>query len=438
MTTKIIFDITLTIIIIYIFFIYNVENFVDTSETYKEIKDVVKKIYNEDVESIRKLSEIAKKLHTDSSSLTIPGQLIVDNTTGQTGEIICTDSFANGNITIGSNNALIKQNGDISGNNLSLKGNISNIGNITVTKGTITGNQIQLKNTLKKDNWIISNIKSNNDTINNNNKLSFMRMNEDIEKGTALDLYDDGNVKIPGNLKVDTLTVDNILIKRNKARYIRVGNMQSDLNKLVGENKVKTSGLAVDDYWSLIEIKVFDHKGIDITATASGITVKNVEGGGEAYTKTITTTKTSKSIYLPSENKPQNIINNMIYSDPRKPSDNLSTTNILGYHGGKGPQQLEIDLVNEYDISYIELYNRFSVVSDNQIIKDGKVDTKYSTSSGYDGIAGVGIHETSRMNGTIVELISSIPPGKTLDDRIINRSIHTGLWTKIYVKQYIL
>ena len=444
MTTKLLFDITLTIIIIYIFFIYNVENFVDTSETYKEIKDVVKKIYNEDVESIRKLSEVAKKLHTNSSSLTIPGQLIVDNTTGQTGEIIYTDSFANGNITIGSNNALIKQNGDISGNNLSLKGNISNIGNITVTKGTITGNQIQLKNTLKKDNWIISNIKSNNDTINNNNKLSFMRMNEDIEKGTALDLYDDGNVKIPGNLKVDTLTVDKILIKRNKARYIRVGNMQStDLNKLVGEkNEVNTSELAVNDYWSLIEIKIFDHKGINITTTTTGIGVTGIEGG--AYTNTITTGagiyKSSKDIYLPSENKPQNIINGRIYSDSRKPSDNLSTTNILGYHGGKGPQQLEIDLVNEYDISYIELYNRFSVISDNKIMIDGEKKSKsdYTSNNNYDGIPGVGIDETSRMNGTIVELISSIPPGKTLDDRIINRSIHTGIWTRIYVKQYIL
>ena len=252
MTTKLIFDITLTIIIIYIFFIYNVEHATNVSETqtYKEIKDFVKKIYNEDVEDIRYLSDVAKKLHTDSYSLTIPGQLIVDNTTDQTGEIIFTDCFANGNITIGSNKALIKQNGDISGNNLILKGNISNIGNITVTKGIISGNQIQLKNTLKKNNWIISNTKSNNNTINNNNKLSFMRMNEDIENGSALDLYDDGNVKIPGNLKVDTLTADNVLIKRNRARYIRVGNIHStDLYDLFGGKKEdKKSEFAVADY----------------------------------------------------------------------------------------------------------------------------------------------------------------------------------------------
>jgi hypothetical protein len=446
MTTKLIFDITLTIIIIYIFFIYNVEHATNVSETqtYKEIKDFVKKIYNEDVEDIRYLSDVAKKLHTDSYSLTIPGQLIVDNTTDQTGEIIFTDCFANGNITIGSNNALIKQNGDISGNNLILKGNISNIGNITVTKGIISGNQIQLKNTLKKDNWIISNIKSNNDTINNNNKLSFMRMNEDIENGSALDLYDDGNVKIPGNLKVDILTADNVLIKRNRAQYIRVGNMQStDLYNLFGIKKdATTSDFAVNNYWSLIEIRVFDREGINRSSTSNdtGVSVKSLKG--IPYTRFVKSGigvyATSKEIYSANENKITNIINGEIYSNPNKPSDNLSITNIKGYHGDTGKHQLEIDLVNEYDISYIELYNRFSNILDTQIMINGDVNKKYSTSLGFDGIAGEGINVSSRMNGTIVELISAIPPGKTEQDRIINRSIHTGLWTDVYFKQYTL
>ena len=55
MTIKLIFDITLTIIIIYIFFIYNVEHATDVSDTDKQITDAVERIYLTDVEAIRNL-----------------------------------------------------------------------------------------------------------------------------------------------------------------------------------------------------------------------------------------------------------------------------------------------------------------------------------------------------------------------------------------------
>jgi hypothetical protein len=42
------------------------------------------------------------------------------------------------------------------------------------------------------------------------------------------------------------------------------------------------------------------------------------------------------------------------------------------------------------------------------------------------------------MNGTIVELISDIPPGKAKTDRIINHRIDTGLWNNIYYKLFTL
>jgi hypothetical protein len=262
-----------------------------------------------------------------------------------------------------------------------------------------------------------------------------MRMNEDIENGSALDLYDDGNVKIPGNLKVDTLTADNVLIKRNRARYIRVGNIHStNLYDLFGENKKdKTSEFAVADYWSLIKIRVLDHDGNNILVTKTGISVMKIEGDPYTNTINIGTGAKQNPIYSANENKITNIINGNIYSNPGIPSDNLSISNILGYHGGKGIHQLEIDLVDEYDIACIELYNRYTSITDKQFrTSDGDLKNKNEneTSISYDGIPGIGIKVSSRMNGTIVELISA--------DKIINRSIHTGLWTDVYFKQYIL
>ena len=87
MTTKIIFDITLIIVIIYIFFIYNVEHNSDLPDTNKQIIDAVKKIYQVDVEAIRNLSAVASNLLTENK-LTIPGNINV------CGEIIFKNCFA--------------------------------------------------------------------------------------------------------------------------------------------------------------------------------------------------------------------------------------------------------------------------------------------------------------------------------------------------------
>jgi hypothetical protein len=473
MTTKLLFNITLTIIIIYIFFIYNVEKLEDTPDTNKQIKDVINSVYLADVDAIRKLADFASNLQT-TDNLTLPGQLIV------TGEISSTNCFASGNMTFGPDNttiiAQIKQNGDISGKNVSLTGTITNIGNITLTNGSINvssntnkGEQIQIINTLKKnvpnqsDKWIISNTATDNTasgntasgntasgntatdntatdntasgntasgntatdntasgntaTVNtatdntasggdfvginnffnslndvNNNKLSFTRMNGNVDNGSVLELYDNGNVIIPGNLEVSKLTTNYYLKKKNRARFIRVGNMQStDLKELMTNELPVSIDSAFDlavDYWHLIEIRVFNYKGDNISLNKN---VTKVPGTGEAYN---TTTKMN------------NITNGTVFVVRNKPSDNITN----GYQGGTGKHLLQIDLEDEHNISHIELYNRY--YDDNDDI-------------------------SHRMNGTIVELISG-KKDEPEKPEIINHRIHTGIWYNTYSKEFPL
>ena len=455
MTTKLIFDIILTIVIIYIFFIYNVENLEDTSETNNQIKKAINQVYMADIEAIRNLSAVASKLNS-VNKLTIPGNLIVS------GEIKSTNCFASGNIAIGSNvtkiNAQIKQNGDIDGNNLNLNGSITNIGNITVTNGNINvstdtykGDQIQLINTHKKDypeqadKWIISNMKSNNDTINNN-KLSFTRMNGDIDKGVGLDLYDNGKVNIPGNLEVSYCSVNNLLSRRNKAQYIRVGNIKSiDLvERSTGvklDSTKQISEFSLQYNWHLIEIRVFDINNDNVShlkpvEKLSGETYFDDEGwtdNGYKNKKGEKIKYNNKDRMRSSENLITNIVNGQIFKTGENLSDNMKTGFVTGYQGrGRGggdnaKHQIEINLGKEYDISHIELYNRYNDYHDSRTDEgNDKTNPTY------------GFPYTSRMNGTIVELISEIPPGKTKEDRIINHRIDTGLWHFIYSKVFIL
>jgi len=408
MTTKIILDITLTIIIIYIFFIYNVEHNSNLSDTDEIIN--VRSKYKEDIKQIKYLYDIAKKIQIENEYLTVSQkQLIIGS--DATGDIRFTDCFASGYISVGS--AKINQNGDIFGNNLKLNGSISNnsniiTGSIIASANNDKGDLIQLINTQKKDDkWIISNTKS--DDINNN-KLSFTKMigntgaTDNTKYISVLELYDNGDVNIPGNLKVSTLVTNNIFQKRNKARYIRVGNMITiglpDLNGKIEE--INNSELAVENNWSLIEIKVINHSGKNVALNKDVSIINSI-----AYRK--------NNIFganLYDDNKYSNIINGIIFNG-NIPHDNLSSGNVTGYFGGDGFHQLEIDLNNEDDIYSIELYNRFNgSKSDN------------------------GIHISARMNGTVVELISG--DKNKPETLIINRRIHTGLWTSVYSKEYIL
>ena len=390
MTTKIIFDITLTIIIIYIFFIYNVEHNSDVSDKdtsiiyeTEEIKNVRSK-YIDDVKQIKYLYDIAKKIQIENEYLTVSQkQLIIGSgATGATGDIKFTDCFASGYISVGS--AKITQSGDIYGNNLNLKGSISNIGDILtgsiiVEANNDKGDLIELINTQKKDDkWIISNTKSKNI---NDNKLSFTKIIGNTKDISVLELYDNGDVNIPGNLKVSELYVNNIYQKRNKAKYIRVGNMiTTDLSSLNGQTK---SELAVPNYWSLTQIRVYDHKGDNVARSATNVSTIH-----------------SKTFTFPGYNNiPSNIVNSeLLYNNVP------GTSTMIGYYGGVGYHLLEIELKEEYDIYRIELYNMY-IPSD--------------------------LEKTSRMNGTMVELIN-------YDHSFVNRRIHTGLWTSVFSKEYTL
>jgi len=160
MTIKLIFDITLTIIIIYIFFIYNVEHATDGSTTggsttggsttggsntqfsdqqTKDIKNIINDLYMTDVDAIRNLSDVATKLQTQDK-LILPGQLNVqgklttnglnpsDMPVGWTGGLRFIDGYASGNMGFGPNattiNAQIDNGGNIMGKNLNLNGKI--------------------------------------------------------------------------------------------------------------------------------------------------------------------------------------------------------------------------------------------------------------------------------------------------------------------------
>jgi hypothetical protein len=522
MTIKLIFNITLTILIIYIFFIYSVENVENTTgqtntsftdQQKIDIKNIINELYMTDVDAIRNLSDVATKLQTQNK-LILPGQLNVQGKlatnnldplnmpTGWTGGIRFIDGYSSGNMGFGPDgttiNAQINKDGNINGKKLTfIDGNVSgnmgfgpnattinaqidkngnitgntltsNNGSISIVSNTIDTPGLNFVNTLKmgdgeSSTWVISNMKSNS-TNKNDNKLSFLRSLGFMKGNTpSLELYDSGDVNIPGNL-----TVNNIITKKNRARFIRVGNMKStdifteaelknnlantvvitsnntvvitsnntDIDAIKPNNnsgattnststitiplsnleiaafkmdeaqtsydqavakfamtstkyasaliKAKlstaTNSSLVQDNWTLIEIRVFDDTGKNIASEGNVTIVKgtkdNISGN--------------------------NIINNQIFKDPKNPSDNID----LGYRGSTGPQQLEIDLKGEYNISQIQLFNRQK------------------------------LSETIKMNDTIVELITgNKDKPETL---IINRRINTGLWDGIYYKEYML
>jgi hypothetical protein len=450
MTIKLIFDITLTIIIIYIFFIYNVEHATDVSDTDKQITDAVRRIYLADVEAIRNLGAVAGKLNT-GDKLDFPGQLNITKTlatngldptimpTGWTGgirfidgyssgnmgfgpdgttinakiekdgtitgkKLTFIDGYSSGNMVFGSNattiNAQIEKDGTITGNNLKLNGNITltkgSIGFGTGTalnaqikqNGDINGNNLILIGDINGNNLILTGDISGNNlvsqgNITSTNLISGNIISQDNISGgniTSTNLIS-GNIISQGNITGVNLIANNILTKRNKAQFIRVGNkMTTDIPNLDGSTNTDASPLAVD-YWTLIRIMVIS-RGVNV---AEGKPVSAI--GSTTENKPYAADKFTTASY-------QNIISTASYTTI---SDNYKA----GYHGDKGRHLLEIDLGGEYDIDAIELYNRYSSTYSN------------------------------RMNGTIIELISS-------DKKTINRRIHTGSWNTIYYKFFLL
>jgi hypothetical protein len=243
---------------------------------------------------------VAAKLNT-GDKLDFPKQLNIKTTlaingldptimpTGWTGGIRFIDGYSSGNMGFGPDgttiNAQIEKNGDITGNKLISKGILRLLdggsmyidnGNINIMSNTDPVH-IKLLNANKLGNdevfqWSISNMKSNSNN-KNDNKLSFSRTpaNNISTYTPSLELYDSGDVNIPGNL-----TVNNIITKKNRARFIRVGNMKSynifteAEYKRIGEepasttDSTSTTAPIIEKYWTLIEIRVFDDTGTNI------------------------------------------------------------------------------------------------------------------------------------------------------------------------------
>ena len=438
MTIKLILNITLTIIIIYIFFIYNVENLEDTPETNKQITDAVKKIYLADVEAIRNLGAVAAKLNT-GDKLDFPGQLNIKTTlatngldptilpTGWTGGIRFLDGYSSGNMGFGPDgrqvNARIDKEGNIEGNNLKILGNITltngSIGFGTGTalnakikeNGDINGNNLILTGNITSTNLFTGNITSTNLISQGNITSTNLISDNIISKGniTGVNLIADNiiskgnitstNLISQGNITGVNLIADNILTKRNKARYIRVGNkISTDIKNLDGSTTNESISKLAIDFWHLIQINVLSNG-------------KNISNG-----KVPTPVPGPSTDNLPwSGSSIANITNGTIFST--KPNtDNISN----GYSGSKGRHLYEIDLGEECNIDAIELYNRYHLNKD---------ENKDNTTT-YDVLI------TARMNGTIIELISG--DKNKPETLIINRRIHTGLWNSIYSKEYLL
>lgn len=134
------------------------------SNVSNDIKEGIRQVYLADVDAIRNLSEVAKKLQT--GGITNPGNLTVS-----------------GALT----------SGVLAAND-----------NISVTNGSNEGGRLRILNSLKNgkagqtNDWSIWNM-----TGGYGNKLSFWRYNGDgANAGPVLELNDNGNVNTNGNLRV--------------------------------------------------------------------------------------------------------------------------------------------------------------------------------------------------------------------------------------------
>jgi hypothetical protein len=232
------------------------------------------------------------------------------------------------------------------------------------------------------------------------NKLSFTTINNNLEN-SVLELFDTNvnnsvSVNIPGKLRVNKLSVDNIIINRNTAKIIRVGNVISNKTDFENNYMDDVEPSINNNKWHLIEIRVYNNTGSIISYNVS-------ENANVTLIKKPNTA---------SDFGKSNIVNGLIYKDTtqiRRSVDGYKDNITYGYEGTiSGEYLLQIELPDRYTISHIELYNRYTF------------NNNYSFSS--------------YMDNTIVELID-ITDNKKL---ILNRRIYTGSWIGVCSKTITL
>jgi hypothetical protein len=348
MKIDIIFLIVLSIIIAYTFLINKVEKMTnDTPSTTDQIKEAVKQHYLADVESIRNLSEVATKLQTDG--LTVPAHmnikgklnigsdsnakdfpdwlgLSVDNTTADATIRLKTKADDTKNVLLINRDGhftINNKNGDLFGvNQTGRTYNISTGDNVYdfIGRGNNPYITISKEGEYDKKAWYMQNYK-----IDETSKLFRFGVHGE---GAKLDIYQNGNVNFtgdiytPGNIIASkNVNVNGLVIeKRNRARYIKVGNLDSTIAK---------------DYWAPIELRAYDNSGNNV-----------VQG------KPVTVLQGSALNNTP----PGNITDGRIFNSPKELHDNWH----LGYLGNAGTNVLQIDLGAEIDLAQIVLFNRWS------------------------------------------------------------------------------
>lgn len=218
MDTENIFKIVIVLFIIYILFKINREKFVDTVTDIDRVKSMIDIIYQEDLSSIRKLSNIADGLNNNPNGTTVVGNTkfsgIIstnglnpnDMPTGWSGGIRTRDIFADGIILCGTLNngvlnssyASMNRDGNITCNSLNVStASISNTGNIScndiscssingtsITSTNITGTNINILSDYRIKDNVTEVLNSDNfdklrpvtyfNKINNKNEIGFI------------------------------------------------------------------------------------------------------------------------------------------------------------------------------------------------------------------------------------------------------------------------
>ncbi len=335
MKIDLVFLIVLGIIVSYIFVLYKVESMADVG-SLDQIKEAVKQVYNADVEAIRNLSNVATQIQ--ASGLTVPAHmnikgkmnigsdanakdfpewlgLSVENP-GDAHIRLKTKADENKNVYVINRDGHLRVNthgiGDMFGVNRD--GHTYNIHtgdhvHHFIGKGDNPYITISKEGEWGKKSWYLQNVKNDGD-----NKIFRIGVHDE---GPKLDIHRNGNAFFNGNV----YTGGHVLQKRNKARFIRVGNTDASIRK---------------DYWTLVEIRAYDHDGNNVVV---GKPVKILQGSA-----------------WENRTPPNRITDGAIFNAPTALHENWDK----GYHGNPGVNVLEIDLGAEIDLAQIELFNRWN------------------------------------------------------------------------------
>jgi hypothetical protein len=195
---------------------------------------------------------------------------------------------------------------------------------------------------------------------------------KDSPWGTHFPYLGDGNNYIRGDTIVDgniihpgVITSNRVNNKENNAQFIRIGN--------------KIDATLRKDYLTIIEVRVYSHSGENIALNKPVSIIEGKRWSGA----------------LNNDGLHGNITNGIIF-----PTNTHSDNWMHGFIGDIGINVLQIDLGAEYNISQIEIFNRWNDLFD------------------------------WRLDGTTIELIGA--------NKNVNKIIYTGLWHRQYSKTFLL